>query len=303
VTQRPLLAQRRRFGKVASFLALLTLLAVVDHHARASGIGRPDGTHRCMARDDMVTIPAGFVLLGEDGDGRPGRRVAVPAFRIDRHEVTNHQFAAFVRATGYRTDAERAGEGAVFVSPPRLDGSSPAQWWRPIKGADWRHPNGPQSTIDSAMDNPVVQVTWNDANAYATWAGHELPSDQQWERAARGGQTGPHDPKSWAYDRQGHPIANVWQGVFPLHNTGEDGFAGLAPVGCFPPNDFGLVDMIGNAWEWTSEQGPGSTLFVRGGSYLCALNYCANFRPAGRQAAERDLPTSHIGFRTVASVR
>ena len=253
----------------------------------------------CARAGGMATIPSGKVLLGEDGENDAGEAIDVPAFRIDRYEVTNRQFASFVAATGYRTDAERVGEGAVFVVPAQLSGMDAGQWWRMVRGADWRHPVGPASGIAEAMDRPVVQVTWNDAAAYARWAGRVLPSRAQWERAARGGQEGPRSPLGWAYGENGKPIANTWQGVFPVRDTEDDGYGGLAPVGCFPANDFGLYDMIGNAWEWTSE-GDGATRIVRGGSFLCAMNYCANFRPAGFQAQELDLPTSHIGFRTVA---
>ncbi|WP_218054368.1 SUMF1/EgtB/PvdO family nonheme iron enzyme [Phenylobacterium immobile] len=254
----------------------------------------------CASVDGLVSIPAGVVLLGEDGDADAGRQVTVPAFRIDRHEVTNRQFASFVAATGYRTEAERTGAGAVFVAPERVEGPDAVQWWRLVAGAEWRHPTGPSSNISRAMEHPVVQVTWADASAYAAWAGRALPSREQWERAARGLQTERRAPADWAYAADGSPSANTWQGVFPVRDMGDDGHRGLAPVGCFEPNDFGVQDMIGNVWEWTSEPLANGRLIVRGGSFLCASNYCANFRPAGRQAQERDLSTSHIGFRTVA---
>lgn len=254
---------------------------------------------RCDARDGRVFVPAGTVLLGEDGDGRPGRKVAVVAFWIDRHEVTNRQFAAFVQATGYRTAAEREGGSAIFVQPTEPVGLDNAgAWWRYRKGADWRHPQGPGSDISGREDWPVIHVDYEDASAYARWAGGALPSEAQWERAARGDQTAGRDPRSWAYEGDSHPIANSWQGVFPIRDTGGDGYVGLAPVGCFPANSFGLRDMVGNVWEWTSEQRNGGGL-IKGGSYLCAMNYCANFRPAAFQAQELDLGTSHIGFRTI----
>jgi formylglycine-generating enzyme required for sulfatase activity len=149
------------------------------------------------------------------------------------------------------------------------------------------------------MEDPVVQVTYADAHAYAAWAGRALPDEVQWERAARGDQDGEVAPSAWAYDTQGKPIANTWQGVFPVANRRSDGYPDLAPVGCFPPNAFGLQDMIGNAWEWTTGRSDRGRV-VKGGSFLCAFDYCANFRPAGWQAQEADLPTSHIGFRTIA---
>nr|WP_022683510.1 SUMF1/EgtB/PvdO family nonheme iron enzyme [Sphingobium bisphenolivorans] len=255
----------------------------------------------CDVRDGRVLVPAGTVLLGEDGEGRPGRKVAVAAFWIDRHEVTNRQFAAFVAATGYRTAAEREGGSAIFVPPAGpVDLNNAASWWRYRKGADWRHPDGAGSSIEGREDWPVIHVDHEDAAAYARWASAALPDEAQWERAARDDQAASRPPASWAYDDEGHPTANSWQGVFPVRDTGRDGYAGLAPVGCFKGNSFGLHDMVGNVWEWTSEQ-RGRSGLVKGGSYLCAMNYCANFRPAAFQAQELDLGTSHIGFRTISA--
>lgn len=249
---------------------------------------------------EMATIPAGSVLLGEDGPDAPGTPVPVAAFRIDRHEVTNRQFATFVAATGYRTQAEVEGAAPVFVmptTPVSLD--DPRGWWHLIRGADWRHPQGPASSIAGHDDDPVVQVSYDDALAYARWSGGTLPTAAQWERAARGRQAGPRSTEAWIHDAAGKPTANSWQGVFPVVDTGEDGHKGLAPVGSYPANDFGLVDMVGNAWEWTSaEAGPGRRL-IKGGSFLCAGNYCSNYRPAAWQAQEHDLGASHIGFRVV----
>jgi formylglycine-generating enzyme required for sulfatase activity len=261
----------------------------------------PSPGQRCDAPGGRALIPAGSVPLGEDGAGRPGRTVAVPAFAIDRHEVTNRQFAAFVAATGHRTQAEREGASAVFVQP---DGPVPldnaARWWRFVDGADWRHPQGPASSIAGHEDEPVVHVTREDAAAYARWAGGALPDEAQWERAARGGQAGPVEPASWAFGARGVARANVWEGPFPVADSGADGFRGLAPTGCFGANGFGVHDMVGNVWEWTAGDGPAG--LVKGGSYLCAMNYCANFRPAAFQAQERDLGTSHIGFRVAYPV-
>ncbi len=259
----------------------------------------------CGTPDGQVYVAGGVTPIGEDGDGRPGVLVNVPGFWIDRHEVTNRQFATFVRKTGHRTQAEREGMGAVFVQPPAVSGlGDAAQWWRFVKDADWRHPTGPSRTA-AAPDVPVVQVTFEDAQAYARWAGGRLPTEVEWERAARGDQHQPVDPARWAYDASGKPLANTWQGLFPFVAQPEDGYPGLAPVGCFPANPQGLHDLIGNAWEWTITpvvgvvgDGPGRRV-LKGGSFLCAFNYCANFRPAGWQAQEEDLPTSHIGFRVV----
>jgi len=278
---------------LAAVLALLLVGAGGGEPATAGG--------RCDLRDGRAAIPAGSVLLGEDGAGRPGRRIAVPAFAIDRHEVTNRQFAAFVAATGYRTEAEREGSSAVFVQPTgRVGLDNAARWWRFVEGADWRHPQGAASSIAGRDDEPVVQVTRADAEAYARWAGGTLPSEAQWERAARGTQSQPVEPTRWAFDAEDRARANVWEGVFPAVDTGEDGFKGIAPVGCFGANDFGVHDMVGNVWEWTA--GDDAVGLVKGGSFLCAMNYCANFRPAAFQAQERDLGTSHIGFRVTYAV-
>ncbi len=269
---------------------LLALAASGELGARAAP---PE--NRCLAKDAIVTIAEGIVLLGEDGTDRPGRPVRVAAFRIDAHEVSNRQFGAFVAATGYRTRAERLGASALFVAPTEpvsLDNA--ARWWRWTKGADWRHPKGPGSDLTGRADEPVVHVDRDDAAAYARWAGGALPTTEQWERAARGDQNATRDPLVWAFDH-GKPRANVWEGVFPMRDTAEDGYAGIAPVGCFEANDLGLYDMVGNVWEWVA--GNQDVGLVKGGSYLCAMNYCANFRPAAYQAQEHDLSTSHIGFR------
>lgn len=249
----------------------------------------------------MLLVPAGTVTFGEDVPDKKGRIETVVEFWIDRHEVTNRQFATFVAATGYVTDAERQGGGAVFVAPSAVSGMNPENWWRFVSGADWRHPSGPSATIAGDADKPVVQVTFNDAQAYARWTGKQLPDELQWERAARFGQRGRVDPGRWAYDADGKPIANTWQGPFPIRNLYEDGHGGLAPVGCFPANRLGLHDMIGNAWEWTRSVGDRRTRIIKGGSFLCASNYCANFKPVGLQAQEADLPTSHVGFRTISA--
>ncbi|WP_174273549.1 SUMF1/EgtB/PvdO family nonheme iron enzyme [Sphingomonas bacterium] len=253
--------------------------------------------------DRMVAVPAGMVLLGEDGSGVPGTSVGVAAFRIDPHEVTNRQFAAFVAATRYRTQAEREGGAPVFVMPRApVSMDDPAGWWKMIPGAGWRHPLGPDSTIVGHMDDPVVQVSYDDAAAYAAWAGGRLPTATEWERAARGDQSGARSPTSWIRDAAGGAIANSWQGIFPIRDTGDDGHVGIAPVESYRPNSFGLYDMVGNVWEWTSTEGARGTRTLKGGSFLCAANYCANYRPAAWQAQEHDLGASHIGFRIVAPV-
>lgn len=285
--------------------ALLILPSVLRESRVAARPAPVESADRCPHASGVASVPPGKALIGEDGHDRPGEPIDVPAFRIDRTEVTNRQFAAFVKATGYVTIAEREGAGAVFRAPvelPRgLDDAS--QWWSMVRGADWRHPTGPTSTIDGREDNPVVQLTLADVEQYAAWAGGRLPTGVEWERAARGEQTSPRAPLSWAYDDGKSPVANTWQGVFPLRDTGEDKHRGLAPVGCYRANPFGLYDMIGNVWEWTSASHGDGAGVVRGGSYLCAENYCANFRPAAWQAQEEGLATSHIGFRLVYPVR
>jgi formylglycine-generating enzyme required for sulfatase activity len=267
----------------------------------------------------MVWVPAGTFAMGDTvyAEEAPIREAKVDGFWIDRHDVTNDEFAAFVKATGYVTIAERPVDPAkhpelppemlkpgavVFVMPNSVDGSGDiSQWWQYIPGANWRHPGGPQTSIEGHGAFPVVAVAYEDALAYARWKGRALPNETQWEWAARGG-----DPRPTAMHDQPRE-ANTWQGVFPVLNTGEDGFVGLAPVGCFKPNGFGLYDMIGNAWQWTSDfytARAGATpdpkrRVIKGGSYLCAPNYCLRYRAGSRQGQESDLAASHLGFRTI----
>lgn len=262
-----------------------------------------------LAKPKMVWIKGGRFTMGADArypEEGPPRDMEVAGFWMSRTEVTNAQFAAFVAATGYRTEAERD-PPALPGAPPemrkpgsavfRVPTSENRNWWSWVPGASWRHPSGPQSAISGRDTDPVVQVTYNDALAYARWAGLSLPSEEQWEFAARAGSAALPEPK----DASGKPAANYYQGVFPARDLGDDGFTARAPVGCFPANAFGLHDMIGNVWEWTTnESRPGQpTNVIKGGSFLCAANYCARYRPAARQFQERDLGTDHIGFRVV----
>lgn len=261
---------------------------------------------------------------GYPNEGPATERI-VAAFWIDRHEVTNAQFAEFVAATGYVTVAEREIDGrrgsAVFTPPEANMPLSAASWWKFVDGASWRRPDGPDSSIDGKDEYPAVHIAYEDADAYAKWAGRRLPTEEEWEYAARGALTGATYEWGEETPDAGAPKANTWQGVFPVINTSKDGFAGLAPVGCFEPNSNGLFDMTGNVWEWTStsyfaqhsnnenlaDQGydprqPGVSVNVlKGGSYLCAANYCARYRPAARHPQDLTLGTSHIGFRTVRS--
>jgi formylglycine-generating enzyme required for sulfatase activity len=302
-----------------------------------SGLPAGDGD-----TDGMVFIPGGAFRMGSERHNPEERFthvVRIDGFWIDRHEVTNAQFRRFVEATGYVTLAERgldpnshpgmpremlAAGSVVFIPPTDLRrGGNLTQWWQYVAGANWRQPTGPSSSIAGKDNHPVVHVAHEDALAYARWRGRTLPTEAQWEYAARGGRDGEDDYSS-AYDAAGKPIANTWQGVFPVLNTNEDGYVGTAPVGCFKPNGYGLHDMIGNVWEWTSDwyrpghpredavnpTGPDFALVrlapgqptrrvIKGGSHLCASNYCARYRPAARQPQEVDLSAAHLGFRTV----
>lgn len=312
----------------------LVLAAAFGLYLAAGDRHQPQILARCLdaeradrsAHHGMVFVPAGDFEFGDDvyPEEGPIVKAHARAFWMDGHDVTNAEFARFVAATHYLTDAEKPvderahpglsaamlGPGAmVFVAPADLNGADDiSQWWHYIRGANWRHPGGPGTSIDGRDDYPVVEVTYNDALAYARWRHRELPTEREWEWAARGGRRGaiahqqPHD-------------ANTWQGIFPIIDSGEDGFKGLAPVGCFKPNAYGLYDMIGNVWEWTSdrfelqhgEQPPDSTpqrggsvsYVIKGGSFLCAPNYCFRYRPGAREPQEADLAASHLGFRTI----
>ena len=288
----------------------------------------------------MVWVPAGSFDFGDQvyPEEGPIRHTSVQGFWMERTEVTNRAFEAFVKATAYVTVAERPVDrqkhpqlppdmqqpgAVVFVMPEDLaQSSAAAPWWRYTPGANWQHPGGPQTSIVGKGDFPVVAVTFEDAQAYARWRGHVLPTEAQWEWAARAGS--PRTTLQVAAHEQPQD-ANTWQGLFPLVNSGKDGFIGLAPVACFAPNAFGLYDMIGNVWELTQdvfkpshedlaalakpEQVP-SVLngvaarqrVIKGGSYLCAPNYCMRYRAGARQGQDEDLAVGHLGFRTVLNV-
>ena len=277
----------------------------------------------------MVELPGGTFRMGtadlwtssDDGEG-PVHEVALTPFRIDATTVTNAQFAAFVAATGYRTDAERLEWAFVFAGllpddfePTR--GVAAAPWWRQVYGADWAHPEGPQSSVDNRMDHPVVQVSWQDAVAYCAWAGRRLPTEAEWEYAARGGIEGAVFP--WGNDLEpgGEHRMNVWQGTFPQENTVADGYYGTGPVDAFAPNGFGLYNMTGNVWEWCADwfdpgyyarspvenpTGPprGAEHVMRGGSYLCHASYCNRYRVGARSGNSPDSGVGNLGFRCVA---
>jgi formylglycine-generating enzyme len=294
----------------------------------------------------MICLAGGTFMMGSNDfypEEGPAHPVTVSGFSIDPYPVTNAQFRAFVDATGYVTTAELAPRAedypgafaellvagsAVFLSPPGpVDLRDAGQWWAYVPGANWRHPAGPETTIAGRDDHPVTQVTFADANAYATWAGKTLPTEAQWELAARGGI----DSAAWAWGTEklvdGQVPANVWRGDFPWRNERPDG--GTCPVGSYPPNNFGLYDVCGQVWEWTLDfwqpqhepkgpccaprvdpSGPTDRHFdpqaptiaqrvLKGGSFLCADNYCMRYRPSARIAESEDTSTCHVGFRCV----
>ncbi len=293
---------------------------------------------------ELVELPGGSFRMGSTNfypEEAPVHTVQVAAFAIERHPVTNAQYAEFVDETGYVTVAERELDAALYPGANPADlvpgalvfqpTSGPVdlrdwrQWWQWRPGASWHHPFGPGSgnpSFDDRLDHPVVQVAYPDAAAYARWAGRRLPSEAEWEYAARGGSTATY---AWGDDAApaGQVMANTWQGHFPYRNDGALGWVGTSPVGKFPPNDYGLVDMIGNVWEWTttefaghhrldgSAQGccpssdqpdPSVSQTLKGGSHLCAPEYCHRYRPSARSPQSQDSATTHIGFRCVADI-
>jgi formylglycine-generating enzyme required for sulfatase activity len=298
----------------------------------------------------MAWIAEATFVMGSDRhypEEAPAHRAHVDGFWVDTHAVTNRDFKRFVEATGYVTVAERPADAAdypgadpamllpasvVFVKAPRaLDMSDHYQWWRYVRGADWRHPGGPGTSLQGLWEHPVVQVAFEDAEAYALWRGKTLPTEAEWELAARGGLDGAEFVWGDELTPGGRVMANTWQGEFPWQNLLEDGFEATAPVGTFPPNGYGLYDMAGNVWQWTTDwyqdQGrteracctidnprggardesfdartPGVRIprkVIKGGSFICAPNYCRRYRPAARMAQEVNSATCHIGFRCI----
>lgn len=318
----------------------------------------------------MVLIPAGEFSMGSDAEyalpnEHPAHRVTVSAFLIDTHPVTNADFEKFVEATGYKTVAERPvdweelkkqvppgtpkppdetlqpGSLVFRPTPGPVPLDNMAAWWEWTTGANWRHPEGPGSDLKGREDHPVVHIAWEDAQAYAKWAGKRLPTEAEWEYAARGGLEGKR--YAWGDEEQsdGRWMANRWNGKFPYENTKEDGFAGTSPVGSFPANGYGLSDMGGNVWNWCSDiyhgsahaekagdggvccdpQGPAVAAearplrgdpsppdvpgalrrVIKGGSFLCSPDYCESYRPAARRGTSPDTGSSHVGFRCAKS--
>jgi formylglycine-generating enzyme len=276
----------------------------------------------------MTLLPGGEFLMGTndregypaDGEG-PVRRVTVRSFWIDTTAVTNAAFAQFVQASGYVTEAELFGWSYVFVGllPPDFPGTravAQAPWWRQVHGASWRHPEGPQSHVEDRWDHPVVHVSWNDARMYCRWAGKRLPTEAEWEYAARGGLVQARYPWGDELTPGGEHRMNVWQGTFPRLNTLEDGYLGTAPVTAYPPNGYGLYNVTGNVWEWCADwfhtsfhvtgaqrnpRGPrsGTHRVMRGGSYLCHASYCYRYRVAARSANTPESSTGNLGMRCV----
>jgi formylglycine-generating enzyme required for sulfatase activity len=273
-----------------------------------------------------VALPGGQFLMGteaadgylDDGEG-PVHGVTLSPFAIDAHAVTNAQFGEFVTATGHVTDAERFDTSFVFggLLPddfPPTRGVATAPWWREVEGACWRHPEGPQSGVALRQDHPAVHVSWNDAQAFCAWSGGRLPTEAEWEYAARGGREGEHYPWGPELEPGGEHRMNVFQGRFPNENTCADGYAGTAPVDAYEPNGYGLYNMTGNVWEWCADwfdagyyrasplddpEGPanGTHRVMRGGSYLCHSSYCNRYRVDSRSANEPDSSTGNLGFR------
>lgn len=344
--------RRIGFFQATAVAALLALLAGCGPNAQA-----PSG---------MVLIPGGEFNMGSEADfaypnEKPAHRVRVAPFFLDAHPVTNAEFAKFVEATGYQTVAERAVDweemkkqvppgtpkppedvlqpGSLVFQPTSgpVDLRDMSQWWIWTTGASWKQPEGEGSSIKGRENHPVVQIAWEDAQAYAKWAGKRLPTEAEWEFAARGG----HDGRRYAWGESeksdGKIMLNRWTGDFPYRNDGEDGFSGTSPVGSFPPNDYGLHDMGGNVWNWCSDlyradtfatraeenavccdpEGPATALgekpmpgdpspptvpgaerrVMKGGSFLCHPSYCESYRPSARRGTSPDTGSSHVGFR------
>jgi formylglycine-generating enzyme required for sulfatase activity len=280
-------------------------------------------------RERMLSLSGGTFLMGtdyadsfpDDGEG-PVREVTVAPFLIDKYPVTNQLFEQFIRSTGYRTEAETFGWSFVFWSHiPKADFTSlvedtvaAAPWWCKVPGASWNAPEGPGSNLSRREDYPVVHVSWNDALAFCQWSGQRLPTEAEWEYAARGGLEQKLYPWGDKLRPDGEHRCNIWQGEFPDHDTADDGYAGTSPVDAFPPNGFGIYSITGNAWEWCADwfdtryhrtagrnnpTGPltGTSRVMKGGSFLCHKSYCNRYRVAARSSNTPDSSTANISFR------
>ena len=283
--------------------------------------------------DGMVYIPGGEFLMGTDqkegfpadGEG-PVRKVKINPFYMDTYAVTNAQFAEFVNDTGYKTEAEVFGWSFVFyqliskeVAKTVKNQVASTPWWWVVEGAYWKKPEGVDSSIDNRMDHPVIHISWNDAMKYCEWAGKRLPTEAEWEFAARGGLEQKIYPWGDELTPDGEHLCNIWQGKFPHVNTKLDGYLSTAPVSAFPPNGYGLYNIVGNVWEWCADwfsptfhvsdtgdnpKGPptGQTKVMRGGSYLCHHSYCNRYRVAARSSNTPDSSTGNLGFRCVKDI-
>lgn len=280
-----------------------------------------DDLPRSLDLAGMAPVPEGVFSLGSnaaeasvaDGEG-PVRQVRHRAFMIDEAAVTNADFAAFVAETGYVTDAESIGWSFVFFAQIHPKAAANAQsapfgaprWWAMVPGAAWKAPDGPGSDWQERADHPVVHVSCNDAERYANWAGKRLPTEAEWEIAARGGLTGKRYPWGDALTPEGMHRCNIWQGRFPLENSAADGWLSTAPARSYEPNGYGLFNMVGNTWEWTADSwSPGKPAMraMRGGSYLCHESYCNRYRVSARTGNSRDATSSHLGFRCAAGAK
>jgi len=313
-------------------------LAFEGRLASKSADKEPSGESSASAKlpslEQMIYLPGGTFLMGtddqegfpQDGEG-PVRSVTIDPFYIDPCAVSNAEFAAFVEATGYRTEAERFGWSFVFHLFVSEQTAAQVQqvaqrtpWWWNVEGADWAHPEGPDSSIADRLDHPVIHISWNDAQAYCSWAGKRLPTEAEWEYAARGGLEQKRYPWGDLLKPGSEHLCNIWQGKFPDKNNQSDGYAGTAPVRSFPPNGYGLYNVSGNVWEWCADwfnptwhvkaspvnpKGPaqGTSRVMRGGSYLCHKSYCNRYRVAARSSNTPDSSSGNMGFRCAADAK
>ncbi len=340
--------------KITFLLAITFLFGIT-----ACNSDRPSPDRTVLLADRMVLIPGGLLDMGGDNEQAdanefPKHKVAIDSFWMDQTEITNKQFTVFVKKTGYVTVAERpiiwedmkkelppntpkppdsllqAGALVFHKTAQPVSLNNPGLWWRWTIGANWKHPEGPNSSITDKMDHPAVQIAWEDAAAYAKWAGKRLPTEAEWEWAARGGQENAIYPWGNESVYEGKEKANFWQGLFPYENNLNDGYLTTAPVKTYPPNDYGLYDMSGNVWEWCADwldvnyygkpeaskantAGPNrgnnprmpfqQEKVIRGGSFLCNDSYCSGYRNARRMGSSVDTGLNHTGFRCVRSVR